>query len=316
MLNKYRYFLTIAEELNINKAAQKLYLSHQGLSLYLKNLEEHYGVTLLQRYPNTRLTLAGEQLVNFYKQIEFMDKNLVAQFKNIKNEVQGIVNFGIVEGRYRLLVPELIKKYSELYPQVKLNVFNDGSWNLKKKLLNNELDMFLSTGIRKPQKFDKITREIIKEEDVHLVVSDNLLKKKFPTDWQERKRQFSGGVDLAVLGDMPFMLPEKSFASRILLDEYLAQHNLTLNIIMENMHPDIYHILAGMDYAASIGLTMYSRGIKKYNEDANNAGVHLNMFPILGMQRRSCIKLNYIKGTIFPQYAVDLMKLIKNLCAE
>lgn len=38
MLNKYLYFMTIAEELSISKAAQKLFISHQGLSLYLKNL--------------------------------------------------------------------------------------------------------------------------------------------------------------------------------------------------------------------------------------------------------------------------------------
>mgnify|MGYP003586288926 CR=1 FL=1 len=317
MLNKYIYFVTIAEELSISKAAQKLFISHQGLSLYLKNLEEHYGVTLLQRQPRFVLTEAGKRLLEFYRQIEFMDKNLVAQFKDMRNEVHGVVNLGIVEGRYRILVPRLLKEYRDMYPNVKLNVYNDASWNLKKRLLENELDLFLSTGIMRTAKQDKIKREVIVEEDLHIVISDNLLQGIFGGKLADKKAEFEAkGIDLKQLGDTPFMLPAKNFTSRIMLEEYLREHELTLNIIMESMHPDIHHLLAGMDYAASTCLSMYCRGIRERNKSIPADGSRLNTFRIRGMKGKGVVKLNTLNGAIFPKYMRDLQDLIKRICLD
>lgn len=315
MLNKYMYFMTIAEELSISKAAQKLFISHQGLSLYLKNLEEYYGVTLLQRQPKMMLTDAGLRLLEFYRQVEFMDKNLVAQFKDMQNEVHGTVNLGMVEGRYRMLIPAILKEYREMYPFVKLNVFNDASWNLKRKLLNNELDIFVSTGVYNAKKNTKTKQEIITEEDVYIVISDNLLNAVFHETTEQMKTEFeANGIDLNLLGDTPFVLPEKTFTSRIMLEEYLREQSITLNVIMESMHPDINNILAGTDYAATICLTMYRKGIRERNNALKAGASQLNTFKIKGMKRRSFVHLNYLNGAIFPKYVCDLIELVKRNC--
>lgn len=50
------YFIEIANELNISRAAQKLRISQQSLSVYLKNLEAYYENTLLIRGPRAELT--------------------------------------------------------------------------------------------------------------------------------------------------------------------------------------------------------------------------------------------------------------------
>lgn len=51
MLNNYKYFLVLSEELNISNAAKRLYISHQSLSKYLKSLEEKHGVAFLNENP-------------------------------------------------------------------------------------------------------------------------------------------------------------------------------------------------------------------------------------------------------------------------
>ena len=58
MFNNYEYFITLAEEENISRAAEKLFISHQCLSKYLKNLEEgmrgsmmDYVIASLQETP-------------------------------------------------------------------------------------------------------------------------------------------------------------------------------------------------------------------------------------------------------------------------
>lgn len=59
--NQLQYVLTIAQEKNITKAAQKLYLSQPSLSMSMKSLEQELGTALFERKNGTlSLTYAGE----------------------------------------------------------------------------------------------------------------------------------------------------------------------------------------------------------------------------------------------------------------
>ena len=58
-MDDYGYFLLIAEELNISRAAKRAFISQQSLSKYLKHLEDSYGTALFTRKPEFALTPAG-----------------------------------------------------------------------------------------------------------------------------------------------------------------------------------------------------------------------------------------------------------------
>lgn len=58
-LYKLKYFIVTAEELNISKAAERLFISQQALSSQIGQLEQHYGVKLFERRPNLALTYAA-----------------------------------------------------------------------------------------------------------------------------------------------------------------------------------------------------------------------------------------------------------------
>lgn len=63
MYNNYQYFLVLAEEHSISRAAEKLFITPQSLSKYLTNLEQELGVLLFRRKPSLTLTPAGELLL-------------------------------------------------------------------------------------------------------------------------------------------------------------------------------------------------------------------------------------------------------------
>ena len=59
-----KYFLMVAEELNITRAAERLYISQQSLSNHIGNLERELDVKLFTRSPKLSLTYAGGLLVD------------------------------------------------------------------------------------------------------------------------------------------------------------------------------------------------------------------------------------------------------------
>ena len=63
-LRQLRYFVAVAEEGNINRAARKIFLTQPALSRQIKALEEELGLCLLERQARSiRLTPAGETLM-------------------------------------------------------------------------------------------------------------------------------------------------------------------------------------------------------------------------------------------------------------
>jgi len=64
-LRQLRYFVAVAEEGNISRAAQKIFLTQPALSRQIKALEEELGQCLLERQAHSiRLTPAGEILLH------------------------------------------------------------------------------------------------------------------------------------------------------------------------------------------------------------------------------------------------------------
>lgn len=313
MFNNYYYFLVLTEEMNITRAANRLFISHQSLSSYLRNIETQFGVSLFVRKPNLALTPAGEAMLASLREVERIEHNLLSQFSNIKDEQSGVVNFGITEGRYRILIPNLLKRFRAMYPNVDLRVFSSTSLEMNEKILNNEIDMFF--GGTDNMHSNRLKFDVVAEEHLFLTISDNLLKKYFPDTFPRCKEEFAKGVDLRLFKDVPFVLNKRKFSSRVLLDAHLAKLHIDLNCIVELTQPDIHHLLSEVDYAASFCLSMYIDSIKRINKQTDTDS-KLNVFPINGLTETNIVSLVYLKDKIFPKYAKDLIKLTKELCQE
>lgn len=311
MINNYKYFLILSEELNISNAAKRLFISHQCLSKYLKGLEQRYDVSFFERKPKFALTAAGKIMLDTLRQIELSEQNLENQLSDLKEDRTGTIHLGITEGRYPILVPKLLKEFHSLYPKVELTIHRTTSPQMQKMVLNHSLDLFLS-GVSNLAS-QQLKYETILNEHMYLVISDNLLKQYFPNDFPACKETFAKGADLRLFQHVPFVLNEKNFNSRILLDRHLSECGISLNCINELTQPDIHHLLCAEDYAASFCLTMYLSGVNQLNQSKKYS--YLNVFPIANFTSVNPLALIYNKNKIFPAYTQDLKNIIKRFCS-
>ncbi len=313
MLQNYQYFITLAETLNISHAAQKLYISHQCLSRYLKTLEHECGLTLFERKPTFALTYAGQTLLEAFREIERIEKNTEQSLEELRTGNSGEIHFGITEGRLRIFFPDLLKRYQEQFPDVTLKAVSAPTSEMLDMLLENKLDLVLGGSTRRTAPALEFKR--VMDEDLYLVVSDNLLRTHFPEDYPACKKTFAQGADLRLFEGLPFTAAHTGFNSRTILDDFLQANGISLNIVYEANQPDLLHILTSNDYACSFCLSMYLPNIKKLNQMCPPDN-QLNVFPIKDLTAKNSIFLISQKGKYFPQYTKSLIKLVRQMCKD
>ena len=134
-LRTLRYFLAVAQEGNITRAADILHLTQPTLSRQIMDLERELGVTLMLRGKNG-LTLTDDG--TFFRQraqeiVELADR-LEKNFAQRQGSVSGMVVIGASETAGGQTLAKLIRKFSEKYPAVQFSLYNETVDNIKDRL--------------------------------------------------------------------------------------------------------------------------------------------------------------------------------------
>ncbi|MCT4584256.1 MAG: LysR family transcriptional regulator [Peptostreptococcaceae bacterium] len=136
------YFKMVAKTKNITKAAKLLHVSQPSITNSIKNLEANLGVELLDRTKKyIDLTAEGEV---FLKRVEVILKNIddaKQEMKDFNNLNRGKLNIGIPPMIGTFLFPRVFTEFKKLYPNISLNLSEEGSLLTREKIDNQELDV-------------------------------------------------------------------------------------------------------------------------------------------------------------------------------
>lgn len=124
-------FLTLVETRHFTAAARKLRRSQSAISLQVGKLEALLGKKLFLRdNRKVGLTMDGEQLVGYAKQMLKLEKEMISHFQ--QPHLEGEVIFGIPEDLATAYLPGILADFSESYPRIFIQVHCEFSLNLLK----------------------------------------------------------------------------------------------------------------------------------------------------------------------------------------
>ncbi len=143
-LRTLRYFLTVAQEQNITRAAGILHITQPTLSRQMMDLEKELGATLMLRGKNG-LTLTDDGI--FFRQraeeiVELADR-LEQNFVERNADVSGLITIGASEAVGGRLFAKMIKQFSDRYPLVQFHLYNEMADNIQDRLDKGLVDVGL-----------------------------------------------------------------------------------------------------------------------------------------------------------------------------
>jgi len=141
-LRHLRYFVAVAEEGHITRAAQKLGLQQPPLSQQIRALEQELEVQLLRRLPRgVELTEAGRTFLDEARKIlHEVDHAADAARRTARGE-HGRIAIGFTSSAsFHPFVPRVIRLYRQTYPLVSLALEEGGTAELVEGLRREQLD--------------------------------------------------------------------------------------------------------------------------------------------------------------------------------
>ncbi|MDH4564425.1 LysR family transcriptional regulator [Pseudomonas taiwanensis] len=116
-----RYFIAVAEEQNIGRAAARLHISQPPLTRQIQQLEAEIGVQLFNRTPRgMELTPAGELLLEEARNIRALVEQATERTQRAGQGKLGRLDIGIFGSGILDTIPRLLERFRESNPDVKL----------------------------------------------------------------------------------------------------------------------------------------------------------------------------------------------------
>lgn len=242
-ITKMNYFIAIVEsEFNLTKAAQRLYVSQPALSKFISTLEEEENLNLFERKNNKLLVLtpAGHKFYEHAKAISSAYNTMLNDLSVYSKMTSGTIKIGIPPLIMTVLFTDVIAQLYLRNPQIKFDIVELGAFELRKKLLLNELDIAIlitPTGLSTSQ----FTEEVLwRDELTAFMSSDNELANQGNITWKDLNHR-----NLAIFNDT-FMIHHQivsKFISQKMIPSFSLTSGLWDYLVDVTKHSDFITIM-------------------------------------------------------------------------
>ncbi|MBP0616878.1 LysR family transcriptional regulator [Jiella mangrovi] len=217
-LRTLRYFVCVAEEKSLTKAATRLHIAQPALSRQIRGLELDLGLDLFLRTSRgVELTEAGGILLRrayvILNQIQQTHHDVTAH----ATSPRGVVTIGMPPTPGEFIGPPLLARMKERFPEIELRFLEGFSGELERRINNNEISLAVM--------HDPAPRENIK---VTPMLVEPLCVVGPPGSLTQAAYDFADAVRL------PLILPSRPNFLRILIDDQAQRFGLAINDVQRS----------------------------------------------------------------------------------
>jgi DNA-binding transcriptional LysR family regulator len=214
-LRDLHILLAVAQSGSMSRAADRLAISHPVVSKTITDLECALGVRLLDRTSTgTEPTTYGRALLSCGNIVFDELRRGVQEIAFLSDPTVGELRVGSAAPYIDGLVPAVITRLAQRYPQIHFRVTDTDAVSLCGMLRERKLDLVLGR-VQSSVFSDDLTSEFLFEDCMHVVAGAK-------STWAQRRR-----INLAELAGESWLMPESDNIAMALISEAYRSAGLT-----------------------------------------------------------------------------------------
>ena len=303
------YFTVAAEELNITRAAAKLFISQQSLSEHIRKLEKQYDAVFFTRGGRLALTSQGERMLRYAREVLEADRDLHVALRDAGEANRIRLRIGVTSNRASVFFPAILARYRKRCPNVVPSILSGNYEYIEQqyRLENIELYSGMSSNIR-----THTPAEMLYRDKLYFIVSRALLNETLgPDGAAEFLRAHADGITMPEACRFPIVLPPPTSTLRLSFERGFSKNALHPDVVLETSDHDILYELCrtGVSGCFASRELLYGKLVHAAPDD----GVLL--FPLQEFEELSGFCLIYRKEGLSPE-AAALIDCARDAVAE
>ncbi|HEY6286111.1 MAG TPA: LysR family transcriptional regulator [Ktedonobacteraceae bacterium] len=279
-LHQLATFQVVAKHCSFVRAAEELHFSQPAVSAQIRHLEKSLGVKLFDQIGRkTHLTQAGEELFLYSQKIFSVIDETLEIMEALRSPYYGRLGVGADTTVGSYVIPGLLGKFHQIYPQVEISLQVLNRLMLIDALMNNRVEMAVMGVVP-----DDMPVEI------EPLAYNPLVLVSAPT------HRLAGIKNVAIeeLGREHFLLREPGSGTRAALETALRDAGVPLHVSMEVGNNSA--IKQGV--AAGLGIALISQVAIDMELETNRLVIlDVEGFPIIRQWRLVHVKDKYLSAT-------------------
>lgn len=230
------YVYAVYKERSFTKAAQKLYISQPSLSHTVSKLEERLGFPIFQRGgKELRLTPMGERYIATAEKILAIQHQFESEIDDLLQLCKGSITLGSTTFIASYVLPGLLKKFSERYPDIEVKLYVEQSTVLREMVEKGLVDIAIDNTLSCDPEHEYIP--LFREQILVGVPKDNPINEKLkhlqlPPGAGHRLEE-QPAVDVSVFSEERFILLKSGNHMRRTADNIFKEKNICPKVCYE-----------------------------------------------------------------------------------
>jgi DNA-binding transcriptional LysR family regulator len=256
-LHQLYVFTKVVEHKSFSKAADDIFLSQSTVSSHIRALEKMLNVPLFDRVGRESiLTPHGDRLYQWARKLLLIKDQALLDLKQGVTEIRGAIRVAASSVPGQFLIPKMVKKFREQYPEVTFHINQSSSKIVSEKVMGGSVDIGI---LGEKYENDKLRYIPLLKEKLVLITSNQV--------------EIEGPVNIQDILKYPFVMRNSDSGTNALLERFLRKNKITkdkLNVIsyiddgqslmqfvMQDIGVSIISELAAKEYVSKKMLKMH-----------------------------------------------------------